>query len=60
MQKAEVNIDSKVNEVFATTTVTQKVLNNSDNPIELEAYIYKYLDNIIFSSLLLKSVIQQK
>ena len=39
MQKAEVNIDSKVNEVFATTTVTQKVLNNSDNPIELEAYI---------------------
>ena len=60
MQKAEVIIDSKVNEVFATTTVTQKVLNNSDNPIELEAYIYKYLDNIIFSSLLLKSVIQQK
>ena len=50
MQKAEVNIDSKVNEVFATTTVTQKVLNNSNNPIELEAYINKYLDNIIFSS----------
>ena len=50
MQKAEVIIDSKVNEAFATTTVTQKVLNNSDNPIELEAYIYKYLDNIIFSS----------
>ena len=50
MQKAEVNIDSKVNEVFATTTVTQRILNNSDKPIELEAYILKNLDNIIFSS----------
>ena len=50
MQKTEVNIDSKVNEVFATTTVTQKILNNSDKPIELEAYILKKLDNIIFSS----------
>ena len=50
MQKTEVNIDSKVNEVFATTTVTQRILNNSDKPIELEAYILKNLDNIIFSS----------
>ena len=50
MQKAEVNIDSKVNEVFATTTVTQKIFNNSDKPIEVEVYINKNLDNIIFSS----------
>ena len=50
MLKAEVNIDSKVNEVFATTTVTQKIFNDSNKPIELEIYIKKYLDNIIFSS----------
>ena len=50
MQKAEVNIDSKVNEVFATTTVTQKIFNYSNKPIEVEVYINKNLDNIIFSS----------
>ena len=50
MQKAEVNIDSKVNEVFATTSVTQKILNNSENPIEVEVYIKKNLENLIFSS----------
>ena len=48
--EAEVNIESKVNEIFATTKVTQKLFNNFDNPIELEVYIFKYLDNIIFSS----------
>ena len=50
MQKVEVNIYSQVNEVFASTSVTQKILNDSDNPIEVEVLIKKNLDNIIFSS----------
>ena len=50
MQKAEVNINSKVNEVISTTSVTQKILNDTDNPIEVEVFIKKNLDNIIFSS----------
>jgi uncharacterized protein YegL len=50
MQKAEINICSKVNEVFAKTLVTHKILNNSDKPIELEVYIDRYSDNNIFSS----------
>ena len=48
--KTQTNIESKVNEIFASTKVTQKLINNTDNPIELEIIIYKYLDNIIFSS----------
>ena len=48
--KAQVNIQSKVNEIFATTKVTQKLTNNSNNPIELEIYINKYLDKVLFSS----------
>ena len=50
MQKVEVNIYSQVNEVFASTSVTQKILNDTDNPIEVEVLIKKNLDNIIFSS----------
>ena len=50
MQKAEIDIYSKVNEVFAKTVVTHKILNNSDKPIELEVFIDKYLDNNLFSS----------
>ena len=50
MQKAEINIYSKVNEVFAKTLVTHKILNNSDKPIELEIYIDRYSDKNIFSS----------
>ena len=48
--KAQVNIQSKVNEIFAKTKVTQKLCNNTNNPIELEIWISKHLDNIIFSS----------
>ena len=48
--KAKVNIETKVNEIFSTTKVTQKLRNHTNNPIELEIYIDKYLDNIIFSS----------
>ena len=50
MQKAEINIYSIVNEVFSKTLVTHKILNNSDNPIELEVYIDRYSDKNIFSS----------
>ena len=50
MQKAEINIYSKVNEIFAKTLVTHKILNNSDKPIELEVYIDRYSDKNIFSS----------
>ena len=50
MQKAEIDIYSKVNEVFAKTVVTHKILNNSNKPIELEVFIDKYLDNNMFSS----------
>ena len=48
--KAQVDIDSKVNEIFATTKVTQKIHNNTKTPVELDVYINKNLDNIIFSS----------
>ena len=48
--KAQVNIETKANEIFATTKVTQKLFNNTQNPIELEININKYLDNFIFSS----------
>ena len=48
MSKTTVEIDSKVNELYAKTLVTQKYKNESENPIELKIYIYK--SNMIFSS----------
>ena len=50
MQKAEITIFSKVNEVFSKTQVTHKILNDSDKPIELEIYINRFYDKNIFSS----------
>ena len=50
MQKAEITICSKMNEVFSKTLVTHKILNNSDKPIELKIYIDRYSDKNIFSS----------
>ena len=49
MNKVYVEIDSHVNELFSKTKVTQKLKNESQNPIELKIYIDKN-DNIIFSS----------
>ena len=49
MQKTTVEIDSKINELFAKTYVIQKIENNSENPIELKIYVYKK-ENCIFSS----------
>ena len=50
MKKAETSIYTKVNEVFAKSLVTQKILNNSDKPIELEVHIDRNSDKNIFSS----------
>ena len=44
-----VEIDSKVNEIFIKTKVTQKLKNKTSNPLELIIYINKN-QNIIFSS----------
>ena len=49
MNKVNVEIDSKVNEIFAKTIVTQKFKNESENPIELKIYFFKN-DNLVFSS----------
>ena len=49
MQSTKVEIDSKVNELFIKTSVTQKIENNSENPIELKIYVYKK-ESCIFSS----------
>ena len=49
MAKTSIEIDSKVNELFAKTFVTQKIENDSENPIELKIYVYKK-ENCIFSS----------
>ena len=49
MQATTIEIDSKVNELFIKTFVTQTIENNSENPIELKIYVYK-IESCIFSS----------
>ena len=49
MSLVSVEIDSKVNELFAKTNVTQKFKNVSNDPLELKIYVFKN-DNLIFSS----------
>ena len=49
MSLVNVEIDSKVNELFAKTNVTQKFKNVSNDPLELKIYVFKN-DNLIFSS----------
>ena len=49
MSLVSVEIDSKVNELFAKTNVTQKFKNLSNDPLELKIYVFKN-DNLIFSS----------
>ena len=49
MSLVNVEIDSKVNELFAKTNVTQKFRNENNDPIELKIHIYKNV-NLIFSS----------
>jgi len=49
MQSTTIEIDSKVNELFIKTSVTQTIENKSENPIELKIYVYKK-ESCIFSS----------
>ena len=49
MSKATTEIDSKVNELYSKTFITQKLENDSENPLELKIYVYKK-ENCIFSS----------
>ena len=42
-------INSKVNELYSKTLVKQKLINNSENPIELKIHVYKK-ESLIFSS----------
>ena len=48
--KSNIDINTKINEIFSSTKVTQKIFNSTEDPIELEISIKKYLNNIIFSS----------
>ena len=49
MTKPSIEIDSKVNELYSKTFVTQKINNDTENPLELKIYVYKK-PNCIFSS----------
>ena len=49
MSKATVEINSQVNELFIKTILTQKLKNESENPIELQIFVNKN-KNSIFSS----------
>ena len=49
MSKVITEIESKVNELYAKTKVTQKFSNPAENPLELKIYVFKKQE-IIFSS----------
>lgn len=49
MSKVISEIDSKINEFFIKTKVTQKFSNSTENPLELKIYVIK-VEGIIFSS----------
>jgi len=49
MSKVFTEIESKVNELYVKTNVTQKFSNPTDNPLELKIYVFKK-EEIIFSS----------
>jgi len=49
MTKVNTKIDSKVNELYAKTYVTQTFSNSTEEPLELKIYVFKK-ENIIFSS----------
>ena len=56
MSKVITEIDSKVNELYSKTFVTQKILNDSENPIELkimqkvEVNIYSQVNEVFAST----------
>jgi len=49
MYKTNIEIETKVNELYAKTIVTQKLKNESEKPLELKIYVYKKID-CLFSS----------
>ena len=49
MSKVTIEINSKVNELYSSSIVTQKFSNPTDNPLELKIYIIKN-DKLLFSS----------
>ena len=49
MSKVITEIESKVNELYAKTKITQKFENPTENPLELKIYVFKK-EEIIFSS----------
>ena len=49
MSKESVEINTKINELYSKTIITQKFINESENPLELKIFIYN--DNrLLFSS----------
>ena len=44
MSQVEVELESKVNEIYAKTTITQKYTNPEDNPLE-QKYLYIKIQN---------------
>ena len=48
-----IEINSQINELYAKSIATQKVVNDSDKTIELKIYVYKH-PNIIFNSFSVK------
>ena len=49
MSKESVEINTKINELYSKTIITQKLINESENPLELKIFIYN--DNrLLFSS----------
>jgi len=49
----QVEVDTKVNEIFTKTKIIQKLINKEKQPLELKIYMYKAKD-ILFSSFLAK------
>ena len=49
MSKSKIEINSLITEVYCKTLVTQRLTNDSKNPIELKIYLYKNR-NCLFSS----------
>ena len=67
MSEVNVEIDSKVNEIFAKSKVTQKFINKNKEPIELKIYLDKNPKLVFLSfnakigdSIMVKSKIMKK
>ena len=59
MSEPTVEIYSQINELYSKTKVTQKLKNETENPLELQIYVNKNI-NCIFSSFSAKLKSNQK